>query len=204
MDWKYKHFYQERVFAAPRDLVIEAARNLMTKTLGWQATETPEGFTATGYSFSHAAIGNIRIESNAAGTKLAIDLRVERAGSLGFMLFDVGGYYTIQIRKWLDGIQLAIHQKLNGSGEQDPNPISVETNKNATRVFHGCLMFIVAMFALWILVTLIFAVAGLLSGTLYLWGRGGTVVLHGGLARIVSSLILIFAAFIGWRVKRKT
>ena len=26
MDWKYKHFHQERVFPAPRDLVTEAAR----------------------------------------------------------------------------------------------------------------------------------------------------------------------------------
>jgi hypothetical protein len=28
MDWKYKHFHQERVFPTPRDLVFEAARTL--------------------------------------------------------------------------------------------------------------------------------------------------------------------------------
>ena len=30
----------------------------------------------------------------------------------GFMLVDVGGYYSIQIRKWLDGIQWTLTQKL--------------------------------------------------------------------------------------------
>jgi hypothetical protein len=35
---------------------------------------------------------------------------VERAGPTGFMLFDVGGYYNIQIRKWLDAIQSAIQR----------------------------------------------------------------------------------------------
>ena len=43
MDWKYKHFHQERVFPAPRDLVTEAARTFMADSLGWQITNTTEG-----------------------------------------------------------------------------------------------------------------------------------------------------------------
>ena len=105
MDWKYKHFHQERVFPAPRDVVFEAARAFMAESLGWQVTNTPDGFTAQGYSFFHRAIANLRIQSAAGGTKVAVELLVERASSLGFMVFDVGGYYSIQIRKWLDGIQ---------------------------------------------------------------------------------------------------
>ena len=112
MDWKYKHFHQETVFPAPRDLVFEAARTFMAESLGWQITNTPDGFTAEGYSFSHRAIANLQIQSTADGTKVAIELLVKRASSRGFMLFDVGGYYNIQIRKWLDGIQWSIHQKL--------------------------------------------------------------------------------------------
>jgi len=127
MDWKYKHFHQERVFAAPRDLVTEAARTFMTESLGWRITDfglggdsgrdvrapsdTMDGFTAEGYSFSHRAIANLHIQTTAGGassengTRVAIELLVERASSWGFMLFDVGGYYNIQIRKCLDGIQ---------------------------------------------------------------------------------------------------
>ena len=121
MDWKYKHFHQERVFPAPRDLVTEAARTFMADSLGWQITNTTDGFTAEGYSFSHRASANLRIQtaagpaSSESGTKVAIELLVERSGWRGFMLFDVGGYYNIQIRKWLDGIQWSIHQKLTGT-----------------------------------------------------------------------------------------
>ncbi len=104
MDWKYKHFHQERIFPAPRDLVFEAARTFMAESLGWQITDTSDGFTeeftAEGYSFSHHAIGNLRIQSapTGRGTKVAVELLVERASSRGFMLFDVGGYYNLNVR----------------------------------------------------------------------------------------------------------
>ena len=84
MDWKYKHFHQERVFPAPRDLVSEAARAFMAESLGWQVTDTPDGFTAQGYSFSHRAIANLQIQSAAggasseSGTRVAVELLVER------------------------------------------------------------------------------------------------------------------------------
>ena len=202
MDWKYKHFHQERVYAAPRDVVTEAARAFMAESLGWKITETPEGFTAQGYSFSHRAIANLHFQSMAGGTKVAIELLVERTGWRGYMLFDVGGYYNIQIRKWLDGIQWAIHQKLTGSHDESQNPLVLAENKPAACIFNGCLMFIVVTFALYFLVTFICAVIGLFTGTLYLWGRGGTLVIHGVWARLVSALILMFGAFIAWRIKR--
>ena len=120
MDWKYKHFHQERVFPASPDVVTEAARSFMAESLGWQITDTSEGFTAQGSSFSHRAIAHLRIQTAAgaasleSGTRVAVELLVERAGWRGFMLFDVGGYYNIQIRHWLDGIQSSVHQKLTG------------------------------------------------------------------------------------------
>jgi len=210
MDWKYKHFHQERVFPAPRDLVFEAARTFMAESLGWQVTNTPDGFTAQGYSFSHRAIANLRIQSAAggasseSGTRVAIELLVERAGWRGFMLFDVGGYYNIQIRKWLDSIQWSLHQKLTGSHDESTNPLVLAENKPAAYIFNGCLVFIVAMFALYFLVTFICAVVGLITGNLYLLGRGGTLAVHGIWGRIVSALILMFGAFLAWRIKRKS
>jgi len=209
MDWKYKHFRQERIFPAPRDLVLEAARAFMAESLGWQVTNTPEGFTAEGYSFSHRAIANLHIQSAVggpsleSGTRVAIELLVERAGWRGYMLFDVGGYYNIQIRKWLDGIQWSLHQKLTGSHDESQNPLVRADKKPVACIFNGCLVFIVVTFALYFLVTFICALIGLLTGHLYLLGRGGTLAVHGIWARIISALILMFGAFLAWRIKRK-
>ena len=208
MDWKYKHFHQERVFPAPRDLVSEAARAFMAESLGWQVTDTPDGFKAQGDSFSHRAIANLQIQSAAggasseSGTRVAVELLVERAGWRGFMLFDVGGYYNIQIRKWFDGIQWSLHQKLTGSHDESANPLVLAENKPAAYIFNGCLVFIVVTFALYFLVTFISAVVGLLTGTLFLLGRG-SVTVQGVWARILSALILMFGAFLVWRIKRK-
>jgi hypothetical protein len=202
MDWKYKHFHQARVFAAPRDDVFEAARTFMADSLGWQVTDTPQGLTASGYSFIHRAIANFQFQSTADGTKVDLELLVDRVGWRGFMLFDVGGYYNMQVRKWLDGIQWALHQKLTGSRDESQNPLVLAQQKPAAHIFNGCLMFIVVMFTLYFVVTFISAVVGLLTGNLYLIGRGSLTV-HGMGARILSALILAFAAFLAWRVKRK-
>jgi hypothetical protein len=201
MDWKYKHFYQERIFSSARDLVIEAARAFMAESLGWKIEETPDGFTAQGYSFSHRAIANLHFQTVADGTKVAVELLVERAGWRGYMLFDVGGYYNIQVRKWLDGIQWSLHQKLTGTPDEAANPLVLAENKTAAYLFHGCLMFIVVMFALYFLVTFVSALLGVITGNLYLLGRGGTLVVHGIVARIVSALILLFGVFLVWRIK---
>ena len=86
----------------------------MAESLGWQITDTPDGFTAEGSSFAHKAIAHMRMQSYASGTRVAVELLVERASRLGFMLFDVGGCCSIQMRKWLDGIQWNLHQKQTG------------------------------------------------------------------------------------------
>ena len=203
MDWKYKHFHQERVFPAPRDVVTQAARTFMAESLGWQITDTADGFTAQGYSFTHRAIANLQFQSAAGGTKVAIELLVERTSWRGYMLFDVGAYYNIQIRRWLDGVQWVLHQELTGTHDESQNPLVLAQNKPAAYIFNGCLMSIVVMFGLYFLITFIEAVVGLLTGNLYLLGRGGTLAIHGMWGRIVSALILIFGAFVVWRIKRK-
>jgi hypothetical protein len=159
MDWKYKHSHQERVFPASRDVVKEAARTFMAESLGWQITDTPDGFTAQGHSFTHRAIAHLHFQTVAAGasleswtssesgTRVAIELLVERAGWRGYMLFDVGGYYNIQIRKWLDGIQWSLRQKLTGTRDESQNPLVLAEKKPAAYIFNGCLVFIVVMFA---------------------------------------------------------
>ena len=187
---------------APRDAVVDAARRYLTESLAWKVTETTDGLQAEGYSFSHAAIANLRIQSAGNDTRIELNLLVERAGPTGFMLFDAGGYYSIQIRKWLEGIQWVIHQQLAGAPSQTAPPIPTE-NKTGARLFNGCLMFSFVIIGLWFLGNFISALVGLLTGTLYLWGKGGTLVLHGVAARIVAALIILFGVFIAWRVTRK-
>jgi hypothetical protein len=119
------------------------------------------------------------------------------------MLFDVGGYYNIQIRKWLDGIQWSIHQKLTPSQVGSAHPPIPEANKGAARVFNGCLAFIAVMFALYCLITVISAFVGLASGNLFLFGRGGTLVMHGLAARFTSALILLFGVYLVWKMTPK-
>jgi len=201
MNWKYKHFLQERVFPAPRDAVVEAARTFMAESLGWQIANTSEGLTAQGYSFAHRAIANFHIQTTADGTKVTLELMVRRASPLGFMLFDVGGYYNIQMRKWLDGIQWSLRQKETGSQDESANPLVLAQNKPAAHIFHGCLMFIFVMFALYVLVSFISAVVGIFTGNLFLVGRGSLTV-HGIWARILSALILMFIAFLALRIMR--
>src|SRR6185437_2224802 len=203
MDWKYKHFHQQRSFSTSAADVSTAARLVMTESLGWELKETPDGFTAQGYSFGHAAIANLHIRSEAGGATVYVELLVARAGLAGFMLFDVGGYYNIQIGHWLDGIQGVLHQKLTDSQGTSNIPAPPARNKSTACLFNGCLMFIAVTIGLWFLLTLISAVIGLLTGTLYLWGRGGTLVAHGVWARAISALILLFAAWIVWRIKKR-
>jgi len=207
MDWKYKHFNQERVFPAARDLVFEAARTFMAESLGWQVRETPDGLTARGYSFTHHAIANLHLQSAPASgsseseTRVAVELLVERVGWRGFMLVDVGGYYNIQIRKWLDGIQWSLQQALTGGNDESTNPLVLAENKRSAYIFNGCLVFIVVTFGLYFIVTFISAWVGLLTGNLFLLGKG-SLTIHGMWARVLSALILMFIVFLGWRIKQ--
>jgi hypothetical protein len=203
MDWKYKHFHQERSFAAPQDVVSEAAHKYFGESLGWQITKEAEGFNAEGYSFSHQCIARLQFQADANATKVIVDLAAKRAGGRGFMLFDVGGYYNIQMRHWLDGTQANLHTILEPQSTSSPNPVPPplpSTNKGTACVFNGCIGFIVVMFALYVLVTFSEAIIGLITGHLYLFGRGGTLVVEGIAGRITSALIIMFILFIAWRV----
>ena len=200
MDWKNKRFDREAVFQAQRDLVFEAARSFAAESLaGWQITDTADGFEARGHSASHTATAEFRIEPAPSGTKVAVTLLVERAGPLGFMLFDIGGYYDGQTRKWLEGIQWHLQQRLTSATRQE----SLEQGKQAIpkatgtkSLYVGCM---VALFVLPIFLFCIFAVIGLLTGDLYLVGRRGATI-HGPWARIISGVILTIVALIAVRM----
>ena len=201
MDWKYKHFEREAVFPARRELVAEAARTFLAESLGWKMSDTADGFEATGHSGGHAAIAKFRIELAPAGTKVAVALLVERASPLGFMLADVGSYYDRQIRHWLDGIQACVNQKLAPAGQPEAAAAVQQAVAKARRgpaLFIGCVL---AFFLFVALIYVIAALIGLMTGHLYIPGRGGgDVTLHGPWARIVSALMLAGLAWLVFRV----
>lgn len=203
MDFKYKHFHQQRTYAAAYEDVLNAARAVMTESAGWSITnETSDGFIAEGTSFGHAGTANVRVRPAGGGVLVDVELRVQRAGFTGFMLFDVGGYYNIQIRKWLEAIQMSFHPEASGQAPVSAPPLQPQ-NKGAARAFHGCLLIIVLAFGLYLLVTVIEAIVGLTTGNLFLVGRGGTITVHGPAARAISAAILLLGAWIVWRVMKK-
>jgi hypothetical protein len=104
MDWKYKHFHQERIFPAARDVVSEAARAFMGESLGWQVTNKSDGFSAEGYSFTHRAIANVHIDS-AAGWSVIREWGINRNRNHG-------GHRTIGRARWLAGIHVGRRRRL--------------------------------------------------------------------------------------------
>ncbi len=87
-------------------------------------------------------------------------------------------------------VQHAITQGPISASLTEPGSIS-QTKSPANKVgsiFIGCTLIV---FLLGLLMYLLFAVIGLLTGTLVMPGRGDGITLHGNWARIVSGLILV-------------
>jgi len=95
-------------------------------------------------------------------------------------------------------VQHAIAQGPVSGSATEPEPITqakrLLPNKSPVgAIFIGCTL---TVFLLGLLMYLLFAVIGLLTGTLYIPGRGPDVTFHGIWARIVSGLILLGFAWL--------
>jgi hypothetical protein len=209
MDWKFAHFNQEAVFQAEPQVVFEALRAFAGDWLAdWKVSETSDGLEARGYSGLHSAIANFRIEPAAVGARLMVEMQVKRASARGFMLVDIGGFYNGHIQKWLQAIHWWVNQKQTAATESEGQPRKAGESGPPTpkpmpsqNRLLGCgIIVIVLIFALYFCVTTICAVIGLITGNLYLTGRGGDITIHGGWARIVSAAILLFFGWIGFRI----
>jgi hypothetical protein len=138
MDWKYKHFDQEAIFKALPGSVLEAARASVAGSL--EAIEdTPGGFVARGYGAWHAEIATLRVTPVPEGTKVAVELLVERAAMRGYMLFDIGGYYNGQIDQWFSSIT----RRLAGTDEQVLVNKTTSSSKVPKGLLAGCLVNII-------------------------------------------------------------
>ena len=101
-------------------------------------------------------------------------------------------------------IQHAIAQGPISGSTTEPGLITKAKSSPANKVgaiFVGCTL---TLFMFGLLMYLLFAVIGLLTGTLYIPGRGHEITLHGIWARIVSGLILVGFTWLLLLVFRKS
>lgn len=137
IDRSYKHFNQAAVFNALPGSALEAAREVASDSFG-EFEVTPDGFTARGFSGWHNAIATFRIAPVPEGTRLTIELRVERAAMRGYMLFDIGNFYNGQIDKWFS----AIGERLAGTGERVLVSKTTANLKTQRGCRAGCLVYL--------------------------------------------------------------
>jgi hypothetical protein len=139
MDWKNKHFSHEATYSAAAESVLRAARETISDALGGME-DTPDGLTAHGQLAWHTAKADARIVPVAGGTKLTIDLLVSRSAvwGRGFMLADVGSYYTRQIDKWFNQIS----ERLGAANEGVLLSKTTANLKVQTGCFAGCLVYL--------------------------------------------------------------
>lgn len=150
MDWKYKHFNHDATFNALPGPVLEAARAAVAESIG-AIEDTADGFVARGHGAWHAEIATFRFTPAPEGTKVAVELLVERAAGRGFMLIDVGGYYNGQIDKWFSGTAL----RLGGPHEQMLVSKTTSNSKVWRGCLTGCLVYLVAATCLGIVAVLL-------------------------------------------------
>ena len=130
MDWTYKTFRQSAVFKAMPGSVQEAARASVAEAFG-ASEDTPDGFIARGHSGWRDAQATFHIAPAAAGTQVAVELRVRRASGRAYMLVDIGGYYDGQIERWFADIA----QRLGGA----PGETLVSQTTGSVALRRGCL-----------------------------------------------------------------
>jgi len=196
MDWKNKHFAGQRQYPQARDQVLAAARGFVAETLGWPVADTPDGFEAKGASFLHAAVATFHVVPADGGSRVALELAVARAGMMGFMLFDIGGYYNGQITHWLEGISDRLEGRVGAAAPHRPPSAKA-------RLLSWLLLIAFVGFAIWAAWAMVVApLIGVTTGVLYLSGRSGDITLRGGWARGVSVAILLFDAFVIYRLLR--
>lgn len=204
MDWKYRYFNQEALFQADPAIVHKALRAFAKEWLSdWDVEETPDGLEAKSLSAFRKATGRFRIDPAPGGAKVAVRLQVDRAVSLGLMVFDFGHYFDSLTRKWLKGLSWWIQQEQSAadhtegpSGKAKPDVPPIPKPEPPSDRLMGWVTFLV------VLVTsayAIIALVGLVTGNLYVPGGESGAIIHQPWAGILAAIYLIFFV---WMVQR--
>ena len=184
MDWKYEYFNDEVTFQAEPEIVLKALRAFAADWLDdWKVSDTPDGIEARSQSGYRFATATFRVEPAPGCARVAVKMQVERANSLGLMMFDNGGYYSGLIRKWLQALpwwvqqQQAVASQSKGqdgkaapTGPPIPKPIREPDRRK------GCIA--ISVFII-LSIYAIVAFLGLLTGGLYIPASNGGINIHG-------------------------
>lgn len=197
MDWRYKRVVGARTYAQSADEVLAAARGLLTAMppAKWAIEDVLDGFKVTGIDFGHPASAVFRVARTEAGTRLSVELDVRRWGLEGFMLFDLGGYFSGELDRWLEAIGDQLEGRVGAAAPHRPRSLRY-------RLFTWIIVFAVIVGGLLFLWTFaVGPVVALITGAFYLPGRNGDVTLHGASARglAVAILALDVLFYFNWR-----
>ena len=211
MDCKYKYFTREAAFQAEPEIVLQALRAFAADWLDdWKVSETLDGIEARIHSGYRFATATFRVEPAPGGSRVAVKMQVERATSLGLMMFDPGGYFSGQIRKWLEALPWWIQQQQaveNQSMNQDGKPASAGSQiPKPKRESDLGKRLIAASVAVVLFAYAIVAIAGLITGELFISDNHGGITLHGLWARFVSAIVLVIIGWVGrrlWKLRKR-
>jgi hypothetical protein len=191
-------FSESRTFPIPPDELRTVVKSVLASA-GWSyqmptddefVAQTPNSGWSWGEEFRARIFpdGKIQVASKCHGSRP--------------QLIDFGRNKT-NVESFFAQVQHTIARGSISGPAIQPGPLTQVKSSPATKVgsiFIGCTM---TVFLLGLLMYLLFAVIGLLTGTLYMPGRGGDLTLHGTWARIVSGLILVGFAVLLVLVFRK-
>jgi hypothetical protein len=184
-------FSDSRTFSIPPDELRTVVKSVLA-TAGWSyQMPSDDEFVAripmTGSSWGEefrAKIfpdGKIQVVSKCQGSRPQI--------------IDFGKNKT-NVELFFAQVQHTIAQGPISNSAAEPGPITQAKSPAANKVgsiFIGCVLI---LFLFGLLMYLLFAVIGLVTGTLFIPGRGNGITLHGLWARIVSGLILLGFAWV--------
>lgn len=179
-------FSQSRTFWIPPDELRTAVKSVLEQA-GWSyqmpsddefVARVPMTGSSWGEEFKAKLFpdGKIQVVSKCHGSRPQI--------------IDFGKNRT-NVETFFAQVQQTIAQGAISGATTEPRPITQAESPSANKVgsiFTGCAL---TLFLLGVLMSLLFAVIGLVTGTLFVPGRGKGITLHGIWARIVSALILV-------------
>lgn len=205
MNWKYSETERQMVFPEPPERVLEAARRFGHEALSdWQISDTPDGFEGKGGVWGHAATAVLHCQPAPSGTLVTITLRVERAGSMGYTLYDLG-VYNGELEHWIKGIQWQLTPRAANA------PVRKEPTQG-TKLLLGVFVFSYAIFALAWIFQLVMAIVSLFTGWLFVetYGGSGSGWYHGATAKwgaiaiIAVNVVLAASIFSSMHAKKRS
>lgn len=200
-------FSERRAFQLRQDELAAAVRAAL-ENLGWSYKALSDEEFLASVPFSGLTWGEeFKVRIHPGGVIEAesecVNGRVPQVFDFGRNRQNVQTFLGLVARGTGQGIQ---QRPVNAAMQESARRVAqaVPQRRLAVTLFGGCL---IAALAFGILIYLVTSVIGLLTGNLYLLGRGDATVVHGTWARIISAVILALFVWILVRVlkfRRKT